>query len=269
MWLPSYFKKFFQDIWRCFYFKFLWNIVLYVEPFIPLFWTTGDIGLEFQCQGGSSFLHTMDSSDSPLSCTSFNVFARLQQSPFPHTFQATVDWLSKPKHWIKYNKQECIIVGCIPSAAVAVWWKTPPPRAHNPRVSSVGDLPKGVCAHRGYLTRGCLPGWCHHRGCLPRGLSAWGCLPRGYTSPLWTKFVTHVCEKITFPQLRLRTVITYKERQRKLNMPAQLTRLLGQKTMSRHNLILSISWWLGPPLNHLPDNHRSSSTAKSQNQHTD
>ena len=29
----------------------------------------------------------------------------------------------------------------------------------------------------------------------------------GYTSPsLWTEFLTHACENITFPQLRLRTV---------------------------------------------------------------
>ena len=40
-------------------------------------------------------------------------------------------------------------------------------------------------------------------GFLPRG-----CLPRGvYTSPLWTEFLTHACENITFPQLLLRTVI--------------------------------------------------------------
>ena len=32
-------------------------------------------------------------------------------------------------------------------------------------------------------------------------------MPTGvYTSPLWTEFVTHSCENITFPQLLLRTV---------------------------------------------------------------
>ena len=40
-------------------------------------------------------------------------------------------------------------------------------------------------------------------GCLPRGVSTWGV----YTSPLWIEFLTHACENITFPQLRLRTVI--------------------------------------------------------------
>ena len=36
-------------------------------------------------------------------------------------------------------------------------------------------------------------------GGLPRG-----CLP---DTPLWTEFLTNACENITFPQLRLRTVI--------------------------------------------------------------
>ena len=38
----------------------------------------------------------------------------------------------------------------------------------------------------------------------PGGVSPWGV----YTSPLplWTKFLTHACENITFLQLRLRTV---------------------------------------------------------------
>ena len=52
---------------------------------------------------------------------------------------------------------------------------------------------------------GCLPreGVCLG-GCLLRG----GCLPDGCTPPfpLWTKFLTHACENITFLQLRLRTV---------------------------------------------------------------
>ena len=42
-----------------------------MEPLIPLFWTSADICLEFQSQGGSlacmlSHLHAMDSSDSPV-----------------------------------------------------------------------------------------------------------------------------------------------------------------------------------------------------------
>ena len=48
-------------------------------------------------------------------------------------------------------------------------------------------------------------------GVSARGVSAGGggCLPQcmlGHT-PLWTEFLTHTCENITFPQLRLRTVI--------------------------------------------------------------
>ena len=42
-------------------------------------------------------------------------------------------------------------------------------------------------------------------GCLPRRE---GCLPGGCTPPpLWTEFLTHACENITFPQLLLRTVM--------------------------------------------------------------
>ena len=33
------------------------------------------------------------------------------------------------------------------------------------------------------------------------------CLGGGVHLPLWTEFLTHICENITFPQLRLRTVI--------------------------------------------------------------
>ena len=58
---------------------------------------------------------------------------------------------------------------------------------------------------------GVLPAFCPYPvvsegGCLPRevsaqGMSAWG------VHPLWTEFLTHTCENITFPQLRLRTVM--------------------------------------------------------------
>ena len=41
-------------------------------------------------------------------------------------------------------------------------------------------------------------------GCLPRGVSVGGvCTP----PPLWTAFLTHACENITFPQLRSRMVM--------------------------------------------------------------
>ena len=78
------------------------------------------------------------------------------------------------------EQQECIPVGCVLSAAVAISGKG-----------------------------GCLPG----RGCLPGGggvcpgvcVCFGGCLPRECT-PLWGQ--TDTCENITFPQLLLRTVIT-------------------------------------------------------------
>ena len=46
------------------------------------------------------------------------------------------------------------------------------------------------------------------KGCLVGGggvsTEGWGCTP--HPSPLWTEFLSHACENITFPQLRLRTV---------------------------------------------------------------
>ena len=60
----------------------------------------------------------------------------------------------------------------------------------------------------------CLPGGgvsAQEGVCLPRGMSAcqWGvCLPGGcLADPPWTEFLTHACGNITFPQLRLRTVL--------------------------------------------------------------
>ena len=85
------------------------------------------------------------------------------------------------------KQQECIPVGCVPSAAVAIG--------------------RGRLSAWGVFAQGCLPGGCLPRGCLPRGVSAQGgCLPRegcvsqyamGQTSPQWTEFLTHTCENIT------------------------------------------------------------------------
>ena len=87
---------------------------------------------------------------------------------------------------LKY-KQECIPVGCVPSAAVAV-------------------CGGGVSARESAKGRGCLP-----RGVYPNGAHT----PR-------TDFLTHACENITFPQPLLRTVKIwiksgYRERQKVLN----------------------------------------------------
>ena len=92
--------------------------------------------------------------------------------------------------------QECIPVGCLSSAGLAVGG-------------------------------GCLSGRCLPRGCLPGGVcpsACWDSQPPGQTrgvsalvhagihTPLWTEFLTHACENITFPQLRLRMVITTRKR---------------------------------------------------------
>ena len=61
-------------------------------------------------------------------------------------------------------QQECIPVGCVPPAAVAICW-----------VSAQGGVCPGGC-----LPKGCLP-----RGCLPKGVS-------GTPPPLWTESQTPV-----------------------------------------------------------------------------
>ena len=85
------------------------------------------------------------------------------------------------------TQQECIPVGCVPSAAAAISWGR-------------GVLPGGVCFSGGlcFLGRGCvsqggvLPGGCASEGyVLPRGCAPWGggcasqggVLPRGDVLP--------------------------------------------------------------------------------------
>ena len=99
-------------------------------------------------------------------------------------------------------KQECIPVGCVPSAALAVPGGLP----------RVGGLPRAGCRPEG----GCLPAWrsvsvcqgvCLPRGVhLPRGV----CLPRGDVClPRWgvsarhppVNRITDSCKNITLPPL--------------------------------------------------------------------
>ena len=91
-------------------------------------------------------------------------------------------------------------------------------RMHSSRMRTVhcsghlggGGLPRWVSAWGGVSAQGDLLLWTEFLsggGCLTGGGSAWGCLPGGVHLPLlWTEFLTHACENITFPQLRLRTV---------------------------------------------------------------
>ena len=90
------------------------------------------------------------------------------------------------------QKQECIPVGCVPPAAVAVssgWGVSASGGVWPGGLSGpVGCLPRG-CLPRGCLPRGCLPrgvcpGGVCPGGCLPRRVSAWrGCLPGGGCLP--------------------------------------------------------------------------------------
>ena len=72
---------------------------------------------------------------------------------------------------------------------------------------------------------GCVPSLCLvGRDVCPR----W-CTPPP-PPPLWTEFLTHTCENITFPQLRLRTVIKEKfvdRRRGPLNPPLTVTNVLN------------------------------------------
>ena len=74
------------------------------------------------------------------------------------------------EHFINISVQECFPVGCVPSAAVAVYWGG----------GEMGCLPTGgVClqglsAQGGVCLEGCLPRW----GCRPVG-----CRPVGVHSP--------------------------------------------------------------------------------------
>ena len=71
------------------------------------------------------------------------------------------------------NKQECIPVGCVPSAAVAVG--------------------RGVCPGGGGVCPGGISQ--HALGSGVYSSACWDTPP-----PLWTEFLIHACENITFPQ---------------------------------------------------------------------
>ena len=101
------------------------------------------------------------------------------------------------------TEQECIPVGCIPSAAVAICWG--------------GCLPRGLSARGGVCPGGggvCPGGICPGRGCLSRGVSPVGVCPGGvYPSMHWGRHppvdrMTDRCKNITFPQVHLCTVMT-------------------------------------------------------------
>ena len=75
---------------------------------------------------------------------------------------------------------------------MTVWWE--------------GVVCLGGCLHRGVSAQGCLPGG------VCQGVSAQGGVcPGRCTPPPWTEFLTHTCENITFPQLRLRMVKTHSQ----------------------------------------------------------
>ena len=69
-------------------------------------------------------------------------------------------------------------------------------------VCPVGCLPRGVCL------RGVYQGGLHSGGVCIGGVCPGDVCPGDVRLPsLWTEFLTHTCENITFLQLRLRTAI--------------------------------------------------------------
>ena len=70
----------------------------------------------------------------------------------------------------------------------------------------VGCLASRGAAQGGVWPVGCLPRGCLPRGCLPGVVSARGCIPAFLWAviSLWTEFLSHACENITFSQLLLR-----------------------------------------------------------------
>ena len=130
-------------------------------------------------------------------------------------------------------KQECIPVGCVPSAAVAVCWGVCPGGCL-PRGNTWGMSAQGVSAWGGVCRAGWLLGdVCWEGGCLLGGVCPGGCLPRGCVSqhaPLAdtppVERMTDRCKNITFPQLRLRTVINFS----------------GTLVFSANWLVLSFTW---------------------------
>ena len=112
------------------------------------------------------------------------------------------------------KKQECIPVGSVQSAAVAM---------SIPACTGQGGVyPRGVSAQRG-----CLPG-----GCIPACTEA--------DTPLWTEWLTDRCKNITFPQLRLRMVINGAKT---AQLTASVWPFLVCSSWSRTNYFwLQISW---------------------------
>ena len=81
-------------------------------------------------------------------------------------------------------QQECIPVGSLLSAAVAV--------CLGREVSAWGYLPRGVSAW-GYLPRGCLPGGICPGRCLPGGVCGGECLPKRNVSAQADVWLTPPC----------------------------------------------------------------------------
>ena len=100
----------------------------------------------------------------------------------------------------------------------------------------------------------------HRGGVRARGMHAGGhaggvgvCL-RGpcvaCSPPLWTEFLTHACENITFPQLLLRAVKIFKKLQRGQSVPSMFMSDLkiSAAVFSAETSAMDVVGWMPSPL---------------------
>ena len=169
-------------------------------PLISLFWTSGDVCPGLQSQAGPLAcvlprLHAMDPGIKLCVCQNFNFYFYPIHQTRMHSSRMRTVRCSSLSAW----GLGCLPKGCLPRGCLPMW----------------RCLPRGESAQGGgFCQGGCLPRGCLPRGfvCLRRCLPRWGVCLGGlsggvHISPLWTEFLTHTCENITFPQLRFRTVI--------------------------------------------------------------
>ena len=135
-------------------------------------------------------------------------------------------------------KQECIPVGCIPPAAVAM---------------SISAC-TGHCVSQHALGRGCV-----YPSIPAQGVSVGGVYPSMHWGrhPLWAEWLTDRCKDITFPQPRLQTVkmtkfsLGFKHR----SIPSMRYDLYGMDFWDQSWVQHQLSSWWPPwqanPLSHL------------------
>ena len=150
------------------------------------------------------------------------------------------DYFNHKKYFINKIRwdQECIPVGCVPSAAVAAGGMYP--SVHWQGGVSQHALGSGVCIPACTRQGGICPWGCLPKGCVcPEGVSAWEgvfsgvCLPGGGCLP-------DACENIALQQLLLWTVtMSVVSLQNDCFISSQTNRVVPWTTFLRFSRILS------------------------------